>query len=172
MATAIRVCSKQIYPKCGVLEKRISHQFFSVQIHYFHLVQLTFRISNMLFPFSFLQTPLHKENIQKGLKKLTNIDRHGSTTFLETINQMHGISYCFDIIVCEHYWEIKFRKANERNIEPKMNRSVGRLETRFKTLSYYMTTKTTLFYRQMIITNKGKDANCSYHFSTLFHGCS
>ena len=93
MATAIRVCSKQIYPKCGVREKRISHQFFSVQIHYFHLVQLTFRISNMLFLFSFLQKPLHKENIQKGLKKLTNIDRHGSTTFLETINQMHGISY-------------------------------------------------------------------------------
>ena len=103
MATAIRVCSKQIYPKCGVREKRISHQFFSVQIHYFHLVQLTFRISNMLFPFSFLQKPLHKENIQKGLRKLTNIDRHGSTTFLETINQMHGISYSFDIIVCEHY---------------------------------------------------------------------
>ena len=103
MATAIRVCSKQIYPKCGVLEKRISHQFFSVQIHYFHLVQLTFRISNMLFPFSFLQKPLHKENIQKGLKKLTNIDRHGSTTFLETINQVHGISYSFDIIVREHY---------------------------------------------------------------------
>ncbi|XP_073236012.1 uncharacterized protein [Porites lutea] len=49
------------------------------------------------------QKPLHKENIQKGLKKLTNIDRHGSTTFLETINQMHGISYSFDIIVCEHY---------------------------------------------------------------------
>ena len=56
----------------------------------------------MLFPFSFLQKPLHKENIQKGLKKLTNIDRHGSTTFLETINQMHGISYSFDIIVYEH----------------------------------------------------------------------
>ena len=104
MATAFRVSSKQIYPKCGTSGKReFRINFFSVQIHYFHLVQLTLHISDMLFPFSFLQKPLLKENIQKGLKKLTNIDRHGSTTFLETINQMHGISYSFDIIVCEHY---------------------------------------------------------------------
>ena len=63
----------------------------------------TINLSHFYHAFSLLQKPLHKENIQKGLKKLTNIDRHGSTTFLETINQVHGISYSFDIIVCEHY---------------------------------------------------------------------
>lgn len=77
--------SKRICPKCGVREKRISHQFFRFNfIISFGTINLTYleHVWNLnTYMFLFLQKPLHKENIQRGLKELTNIDRHGSTTF-------------------------------------------------------------------------------------------
>ena len=124
--------SKRIYPKCGVREKRISHQFFrfnfiislgTINLTYFrHVWNLNLYVYIYIYIYIyslFLQKPLHKENIERGLKELTNIDRHGSTTFQLGNDQSDGISYSFDIIVYVHHWEIKFRKANERNVEPK-----------------------------------------------------
>lgn len=78
--------SKRICPKCGVQEKRISHQLFRFNfIISFGTINLTYlehvwNLNTYMFPF-FLQKPLHKENIQRGLKELIKIDRHGSTTF-------------------------------------------------------------------------------------------